>query len=225
MFDGQNGWAIASAESDIDLPRRDFVESSSLFDLLERQVVPMFYERDEGGLPRRWVQRVKHSLRTLGPRVEASRMLRDYVDNMYEPAARHDTLIRADECARARVFASWRQRVTGAWTGVRVDAVDGDHAVADLGAVRRVTAIVALGDLSSDDVAVELVHAPVGPNDELHDTTTVTMGLVVRDHDGRWQYEGSFVCERPGRYGFAVRVVPAHADLTTFAELGRVTWA
>jgi starch phosphorylase len=225
MYDGSNGWAIASAETDADMTRRDLVEAASLFDLLERQVVPMFYDRDETGLSRRWLQRVKHSLQTLGPRVEASRMVRDYVDNMYEPAAVHDTHMRAEGCTRAKAFAAWRERVTRAWPGVRVDSVDGDHGVADLGTVRRVTALVALGELSSDDVAVELVHAPVGPNDELHDPATVKMGLVVRDHDGRWQYEGSFVCERPGRYGFAVRVVPTHADLTTFAELGRVTWA
>jgi glycogen phosphorylase len=196
-----------------------------LFDLLEGEVVPLFYERDEGGVPRRWTRRMKHSLRTLGPRVEASRMLRDYVDNMYEPAARHDTLMRAEGYARSRSFAAWRQWVTNAWPGVRIDAVDSDHNVADLDAVRPVAATVALGDLSPDDVAVEVVHGPVGPNDELHETTTITLGLVVRDQDGRWRYEGSFACERPGRYGFAVRVVPSHPDLTTFAELGRVTWA
>ena len=168
---------------------------------------------------------MKHSLRTLGPQVEASRMLRDYVDKMYEPAARHDTRMRAEGYARSRSFAAWRQWVTNAWPGVHVDGVESDHNVADLGAVRRVAATVALGDLSPDDVAVEMMHGPVGPNDELRETSTVTLGLAVRDHDGRWKYEGSFVCARPGRYGFAVRVVPAHRDLTTFAELGRVTWA
>jgi starch phosphorylase len=152
-------------------------------------------------------------------------MVRDYVDHMYAPAAHHDTLMRADDCARARAYAAWRQRVTSAWPGVRVDGVEGDHGMADLGTPRRVTAIVALGELAPDDVAVELVHGPVGPNGELHDTATTKMGLVVRDQEGRWQYEGSFVCERPGRYGFSLRVVPAHTDLTSFAELGRVTWA
>ena len=152
-------------------------------------------------------------------------MLRDYVDNMYEPAARHDTLMRAEGCERARSFAAWRQWVANSWPGVRVDAVDSDHDVADLGAIRRVAATIALADLSPDDVAVELLHGPVGSNDELHATTTIAMGLVVRDQDGRWKYEGSFACDRPGRYGFAVRVVPAHRDLTTFADLGRVTWA
>jgi starch phosphorylase len=225
MFDGENGWTITSAETDADLARRDLVEASSLFDLLERHIVPMFYERDEGGVPRRWVQRIKHSLRTLGPQVEASRMLRDYFDHMYAPAARHDTLMRADGCARARSFASWRQRVTSAWPGVHLDAVDSDPDVADLGTPRRVKATVVLGELTPDDVAVEVAHGPVGPNDELLDSTTITMGLVVRDHDGRWTYEASFTCDRPGRYGYSVRVVPAHADLTTFAELGRVTWA
>jgi len=167
MFDGDNGWAIASAETDGYLPRRDLVEASSLFDLLERHVVPLFYERVEGGVPRRWTERMKHSLRTLGPQVEASRMLRDYVDNMYEPAARHDTRMRAEGYARSRSFAAWRQWVTNAWPGVHVDGVETDHNVADLGAVRRVAATVALGDLSPDDVTVEMMHGPVGPIDEL----------------------------------------------------------
>ena len=188
--------------------------------------MPLFYERDEGRCPGAGSRRVKHSLRIARP---AGRRRPAWCattsTSCTSPRARHDTLMRADGCARARALAAWRQRVTDAWPGVRVDAVDSDHDVADLGAVRRVAATVALGDLSPDDVAVELVHGPVGPNDELDDTTTVTMGLVVRDHDGRWNYEGSFACERPGRYGFTVRVVPAHPDLTTFAELGRVTWA
>src|SRR5439155_1781834 len=86
-FDGENGWAIASTEGWDDLGRRDQAEAASLFDLLERQIVPLFYERAPSRPPQRWLQRVRHSLRTLGPEVSASRMVRDYVDHRYEPAA------------------------------------------------------------------------------------------------------------------------------------------
>src|SRR5581483_9386794 len=106
MFNGENGWAISSAETYEDLTRRDEVEAESLFDLLERQIVPLFYERYGGPVPRRWVRRVKASLRTLGPQVSASRMVRDYVEEMYEPAA-----ARADAMAAAGADRLRRHRV------------------------------------------------------------------------------------------------------------------
>src|SRR5207302_9550477 len=87
MYEGDNGWAIASAETYDDVDRRDRVEAESLFNLLERQIVPLFYDRFEGPVPRRWVRRVKRSLRTLGPRGVASRMVRDYVEQVYEAIA------------------------------------------------------------------------------------------------------------------------------------------
>ena len=93
MFDGVNGWAISSAESVADLGHRDEVEANSLFELLETQILPLYYERRGGRFPREWVGRIKVSLRTLGPKVMASRMVRDYLNEMYEPtAAQSDAL-------------------------------------------------------------------------------------------------------------------------------------
>src|SRR5205807_1850692 len=86
LFDGENGWAIASADTYEDLAWRDQVEAGNLFDLLERHIVPLFYERQEG-LPERWLARMRASLRSLGPEVTAARMLREYVERLYEPLA------------------------------------------------------------------------------------------------------------------------------------------
>ncbi|MGH9187091.1 MAG: alpha-glucan family phosphorylase, partial [Acidimicrobiales bacterium] len=131
-FDGDNGWAISSAER-LDEERRDEVEANSLFELLERQIVPLFYERWEGPVPRRWARRVKAAMRSLGPKVTAARMVRDYVQQLYEPtAARADRLV-AGEFRAARELAAWKARVSGAWHGVHVDAVDTDASVTSLG--------------------------------------------------------------------------------------------
>ena len=93
MFDGSNGWAISSAEAIADVDHRDEVEANSLFELLERQIIPLFYDRGGGRFPRGWVTRIKASLRSLGPKVMASRMVRDYLSEMYEPiAAQSDAL-------------------------------------------------------------------------------------------------------------------------------------
>ncbi|MDP8938436.1 MAG: alpha-glucan family phosphorylase [Actinomycetota bacterium] len=225
MYDGENGWAIASAEGIEDLQRRDEVEAASLFDLLERQVVPQFYDALAGRAPRRWLQRVRHSLGTLGPAVSASRMVRDYVAQMYEPAAvRADSML-AEGARRARDLAAWKKRVMTGWDAVHIDAVETDTDVVDLGQARQVTATVGLGPLGPDDVHVQVVHGLVGSTDELLDTSVATMALSGPNGDGRHRYEGSFTCERAGRYGFTVRAVPAHPDAISFADAGRVTWA
>jgi starch phosphorylase len=226
MFDGENGWAISSAEGEEDLDKRDLVEANSLYEILERQVVPLFYERVEGPVPRRWVRRVRSALISLGPRVVASRMVRDYVEQMYEPVARRADSMTAAGNGRARALAEWKARVQAGWDDVRVESVESDAALADLGASRSVHAVVALGSLSGDDVQVQLVHGPVGPNDEIAEPHKVPMALLgLAEREGHYTYSGTFVCEQAGRYGLSVRVVPAHADLADPAEMGCVTWA
>ena len=226
MFDGENGWAISSAELEPDLERRDQLEADSLFEILEHQVVPMFYERTEGPVPRRWVHRVRSSLCSLGPRVVASRMVRDYVHELYEPSAARAETLALGSYARAKALAAWKQRVRDAWTDVHIVHVESDAGLADLGAERPVQAVVALGSLTGDDVVVELVHGPVGGNDELTMSSTSPMHLVgLADDQGAYRYEGRFPCDHAGRYGFNVRVLPSHPDLAVPAELGCTAWA
>jgi glycogen phosphorylase len=149
MFDGENGWAISSAEDVDDVERRDQLEAGALFDLLERQVVPLFYETYGGPVPRRWLKKVRKSLSSLGPKVTASRMVADYVELLYEPTAARTNTLSADGLARAQSLAAWKQRVAAAWHGVHVDRVEGDGAAAELGGSRTVEAVVSLGTLSA----------------------------------------------------------------------------
>jgi starch phosphorylase len=227
MFNGTNGWAIPSAESHHDLHRRDEIEADNLFEILERQVVPLYYDRRGGRFPREWVHRIKASMGSLGPKVLASRMVRDYVEEMYEPIARRATRIREDSYAPARNLAAWKQKVVAAWPDVSIAIVDQEQGASiDLGALREVTADVSLGRLSADDVAVELLHGQVVANDELTATSVVTMKLVGAGlTPSTLRYAGSFVCEHAGRLGYTVRVTPDHADLGVSVEMGCVAWA
>jgi starch phosphorylase len=225
LFDGENGWAITSAESIDDLVKRDQVEAESLFALLEGQIVPMFYERHEGHLPRRWIRHVKESIATLGPQVIASRMVRDYTEQLYEPTAARADGLSADRGVRAVALAGWKQRVRDSWKAVHIDAVDTDDTTIDLASERTVSAVVALGDLGEDDVQVQLLHGTVGQNDELTGTSVVTMQSAGAVDDAHVRYTGTFACDAPGRYGFTVRAVPAHPDLVNPVELGLVAWA
>jgi starch phosphorylase len=226
MFDGRNGWAISSAEEIEDLERRDALEAASLFDLLEHHVVPLYYDREEDAVPRRWVERVRSSLRSLGPRVVATRMVKDYVEALYEPTAAQTDSMSADGNARAKALAAWKARVVASWANVHVDTVESEDGVGDLGGSRQVEAVVALGGLSTDDVEVELVHGPIGLSEEFvtPEVAPMTNGGHA-DAEGHFHYTATFALDRAGRYGYTVRVVPHHADLVTPVELGIVAWA
>jgi glycogen phosphorylase len=223
-FDGENGWSISSAEGVEDMAKRDELEADSLFSLLESTVVPLFYERREGPVRRAWIRKVKASLASLGPKVSASRMVRDYVTELYEPTAERSEALASDGFARARALSGWKSRVAEAWPDVRVVDVDADAAGADVGSSREVTASVALGRLAADDVRVELLHGPVARGDELVGPTVVPLAEAGVDGDVT-RFRGSIMCERSGRYGFTLRVVPAGADVVTPLELGLVAWA
>jgi glycogen phosphorylase len=225
MFDGENGWAIGSAEQVSDLARRDELEANAVFDLLENQVVPLFYDRFDAPVPRRWIDKVTHSLASLGPQVNAARMVRDYTDELYEPtAARVETMTGA-HLDRARDLAAWKQRIRSAWHTVHVERVDGGTDTTELGAERAVSTVVGLGELSPADVEVQLLHGPVGSGDELTEPVVTSLahaGSADADHD---RYSGTFTCSQPGRFGFTVRVVPSHPDLVSPAEMGLAAWA
>ena len=213
MFNGKNGWQITSAESYGDLQQRDEVEANSLFEILERQVVPLYYDRGGDRFPRAWVARIKDSLLSLGPQVQASRMVRDYVVQMYEPMAKRAEALSANEYARAKKLADWKRRVLQAWGRVSVLNVELDSTalVTDLGATRQATAEIALGDLKASEVAVELLHGPISAADEIASWEVVRMELKEpATGPGISVWDGSFVCDAAGRHGFTVRVVPSH---------------
>jgi starch phosphorylase len=224
-FTGDNGWAITSAEHVEDLARRDMLEADSLFGLLEQQIVPLFYDRGPDGVPHGWVERVKTAWGTLGPRVTAARMVRDYTNLQYQPLAARAERLWADGEQRARQLVSWKARVVAAWPAVHVDGIGPALEVTDIGAGQDVEAQVSLGGLDEDDVQVQLLHGPVGESGELTAASVEPMTRREPVDDVHHRYAGRFIPTQAGRYGYTVRVVPAHGDMVSPIELGLVAWA
>ncbi|MEU2036897.1 alpha-glucan family phosphorylase [Nocardia amamiensis] len=224
MFDGENGWAIPTADGVRDEQRRDDLEAAALYDLFERTVAPRFYDRDASGMPVRWVEMVRHTLQTLGPNVLASRMVRDYAVQYYAPAAAAYQRATADDFAVAHAIAEYRHRVESAWPSVKVIQVDsaGLPDTPVIGARLSLTARVELGGLSVSDVVVQAVLGRVSATDDLSDTTTVPM-----THSGSDSGVELFTVDTPvplsGAVGYTVRVLP-HSDLlASDAEFGLVS--
>ncbi|MGX7824748.1 alpha-glucan family phosphorylase [Actinokineospora sp. 24-640] len=223
FHDGSNGWAIPTADGVHDPVRRDDLEAAALYELMGSQVAPLFYDRDAAGVPTRWLAMVRHTLDTLGPRVQASRMVGEYVDLHYAPAATAGALAEAEDFQMARDLADYRRRLSGAWSYVRVTGcelgMDDGHTPV-IGDPVTVHAAVDLAGLAPSDVEVQAVIGRVGDTDELTDVVTASMHPA---EPGR--YVAEMALPHAGALGVTVRVLPKHGLLATPAELGKVVLA
>ncbi len=222
-YDGDNGWAIPSADGVDDPDRRDDIESVALYDLLENEVAPRFYDADADGVPSRWLEMVRHTLKSLGPKVLATRMVSDYVTELYGPAAVAGRRLNADYQGAARL-AEWKQRIRTGWPAVRVEHVE-SQGVGDspeVGTTLTVEAYVGLGDLVPADVDVQLLHGVVTAEDTLVNTRVESLAAVESYEGGRHRFDGSVQLERSGGFGYTVRVIPRNEFLISPAELGVV---
>lgn len=230
-YDGQNGWEIPTADGVVDEGRRDDLEANALYDLIEQTVRRQFYERDDNGVPSRWVDMVRHTLKELGPKVLASRMVRDYTQNYYAPAAQSAARTIASTeglpFGAARELAAYRTRVRESWPYVRITEVD-SSGLPDtplLGSELTLAATVLLGGLAPDEVVVQAVVGRVDDDDALIKPIHVDMTHIGSSDDGAQIFIAQTALPLSGSVGYTVRVLPHHPLLASDTELGLVTFA
>jgi len=221
-FDGENGWAIPTADGVEDTDRRDDLEAEGLYNLIENAVSPAYYSRDDHGIPPRWLTMMRHTLSVLGPKVLATRMLKEYVNRLYIPAAQAGRAVEMDNNALARDLSSWKQRVRSAWSQVKVEHVDADGLgdVVNLGSQVMIRAYVSLGALSPDDVDVQVVCGRVDADDRIRQSEHHSMVAGERYDGNRWQYSLPIDLAMNGPFGYTVRIVPSHTGLASNADMG-----
>jgi starch phosphorylase len=225
MYTPEVGWAIPSAEYATDLEARNDLEAASVYELLERQVVPLYYRRAEGDLPHDWLAKVKRSIVRLGPQVESTRMLREYVERLYEPAAVRCDEMSADGYERSRDLVRWTRHLVRSWPSVAVAATSYEEIEGEVGRV-RVHAHIDLGGLEPGDVAVEVLYGEVDLDGDLEQPEIVAMELAgPGDHPDWRRYQAEVTFPRAGNFGFTVRCVPSHPDIDDYAQVGRVALA
>jgi starch phosphorylase len=202
-----------------------------MYDLIEHQIAPRFYDRDGDGVPTAWIARIRHTLATLSAPLSAERMVREYVERLYVPAASYEDRLTEDDFAEARSLAAWKEKVEAAWPGVNVAHVDagGVDAVPQVGDELHVRALVHLNGLDPSDVEVQVVYGR-SRDDELTDVHRQALMVdtsVPGTHDATVAHEfvGTVRLAWAGSFGYTVRVVPVNDLLLTPAELGLVTTA
>lgn len=227
-YEPEIGWAIARGEQRLDPERQDEVESIALYDTLEREVVPLFYNRARDGLPRRWIERMKASIQTLAPIFNSNRMVTDYVERFYLPGAEHVWALTLNNMARAKSFAAWVERVRSEWPQLAFEAV---HAQSPpelaVGATIPVTARVRLGELAPDDLWVEVYHGPLDSQERIDPRQA---GTIIMDHRGEvspgvHEYQAEIPARSSGLGGYTVRLLPRSIDLVSPYGLHLIHWA
>lgn len=223
-YEERVGWAIGTGEEFQDFEYQDRVEAQALCSVLEQEVVPLFYERGADGLPRNWIAMMKASIRKLAPRFSTMRMVKDYTERFYVPAAEHYHRLCANGYEAARALAEWKARVRAAWSDVTVVGVS-NTGLEDvtLGCALPLEARVRLGRLSPADVRVEVYHGPLGPDGGLERGEAVRLEWVAAENEVH-VYRGTVPCQVSGLHGYAVRVLPDHDGVLVPNELPLITW-
>jgi len=224
MSTGDNGFDIASFDNDHDTARRDHREASATFDVIENEIVPLFYATDDGGVPHGWVGKIIENWKTLGWNVVAARMVRDYVTKLYEPAAATSDLVSADDAAAARELAAWKAGVAAAWDGVSIQLVSDGSEVSDgvTGAARIVLARIDAGKLRGDELVVQVLHGPLRPDGSFDEERTEAVTLEPTDEAG--VFAGAFQPADAGPWGASARALPTHRALPSIFDTGLVTY-
>ena len=218
------GWAIGRGEEYQDNALQDEVEGKALYDLLEREIIPLFYNRGMDGLPREWIRRMKESMRQVGKEFSTHRMLMEYTERFYLPALAQAEALGAEGCALCREVAAYLEKVRQNWDDLGVDELASPTAsILKIGEKISVTAKVRLAGLAPQEMDVELYYGSLSSQGEIEEPRRLTMSHCGSEKD-RALYCADLVCDRTGRQGYTVRILPSHPGLVHPFLPGLVKW-
>jgi len=223
-FNGHNGWSIGEGREYRDAETRDAADSQALYAVLEQEVIPAYYDRDEQGFPRVWVGIMKEAIRSIAPRFSMSRMVKEYTSRFYVPALQQAERFDEEGYALARTLAAWKQHIAESWPQLAVHASGPRDGQSGLGEPIDVQAQVYLGALKPEDVAVEVVYGR-DDNGTIVDTASIEMTPNGTDSTGARIYQARVIPATNGLLVYGVRVRPAHQALPNRYALGLVRWA
>jgi starch phosphorylase len=221
----ERGWRIGDGEEYADAAYQDTVESQALYNVLEDNVIPCFYERKNGDTPDRWLKMMKESMKMAMVQFCARIMVKKYEKDFYLPAAKRFTHLTVDNAKEAVILSAQYKRLSTLWGNIRIEhPVRKAEGPFQVGENFEVTAVVNLGELRPDEVKMELYYGSLKTVDSIVDSHSQEMTVKENREDGEYLYKCSITCSYSGRYGFTVRVIPSGDDRIRFAP-GLITWA
>ncbi len=228
-YDPAFGWAIGNGEEypEYEWDHQDFVESEALYNILEHDIIPLYYDRTRDNLPREWIARVKNSIATLAPFFNTDRMVQEYTDQTYIPCAAMTTNLTTPTLDKGLAYAAWRSKVSEAWNSVNVRNVEVSEKTLKVGTKLEVKAVVQLGRLKPEDVQVQLYYGQLNPRGEITSGgKAIPMQLVGANGDGEsYTFTTQLSYDTSGERGLSVRILPQNDSLPTPFQPGMIRWA
>jgi glycogen phosphorylase len=226
----QSGWAIGTEDEYNNDEYQDHMDSESLFELLEKEVIPEFYERGADGLPRKWIARMKQSIRSVCSFFNTNRMVQEYFERLYSPANTLCLKLLSEHGKGAKDLAHWKANLVHEWGKVWVfDIRANSEEPMMAGSTLDVTAHVSLGPIKAEEVQVELYYGALDANGNITNPTRATMSRTLTEDRKAPEfpihtYAGSISVQSCGQQGFAVRVLPNYPNVELRLEPGLIRW-
>jgi len=219
------GWAIGRGEEFENPDEQDKFEAESLYSLLEQEVVPLFYSRSAGKLPREWIRLMKNSIMTLSPAYNTTRMVREYYQSYYRPGADRWQKRSANQLQLARGLCKWKEKIQQQWPSVRIISAESEngHDIR-VGTSIRVLTTVETGGLSAEELRVEAFHGPIDADGNIIAGVGVVMQLQKQLKKNLFVFEAQIPCDTTGQHGYSVRIFPNHPEISDPRETGLITW-
>ena len=223
-YRGNNGWAIGRGEVYNDLAYQNEVESQAIYDLLEKEVVPLFYDRGSDGIPRGWLAFMKNSLQSLCPVFSTDRMVQEYARRCYIPAYEHWERLNRDGLRLAVELARWKQRLHGLWGQLSIDAVEAEiNKEVTVGDRLPIKVTITCGEIPLSEIAVEVYFGVLDSRGAIMGGEIVPLS-PAGDPERQGNFDGELECRFCGRHGFMLRVMPRHPELGTVYDPGLILW-
>ncbi|PPJ64623.1 alpha-glucan family phosphorylase [Cuspidothrix issatschenkoi] len=223
----RTGWAIGHGENYEDPNYQDEIEANALYELLEKEVVPLFYDhRDGDGLPRPWVAKMKDAIRLNCPFFNTARMVREYAQRAYFPASDRYHTLTVDNYAPAKELAAWKAKLGEHWFNIKIKDIDVSSASdIEVNQTVAVKAKVDLATLNPDDVQVELYQGSIDANGDIVNAIPVVMDYQGKDPDSLSVYTANITYTTSGLQGLSLRVLPRNQYLSSPYEPRLIAWA
>ena len=226
-YNGNNGWAIGPEIDNGTIEFQNEVDASSLYQLLENQIIPLYYAKPDGKLPLAWLQLMRESIRSVTPVFNTHRMVKEYTERLYIPAAKSHEDFSRDNCSAATHLSQWKSKMRKDWPQVRIQDVqigNTDRQNIPVGESLQLSARVHLGAVDPKHVRVEAYHGE-SENGGIKNPAVTILAQSSQNGDGSYIYQGLVPASESGAYGFSVRVVPTNPHLMQEHELRLITWS
>lgn len=223
-YSPQTGWSVGAGEDYDDPDYQDEVESKALFDVLENDVIPLFYDYSSNNLPRKWISMVKNSIMELCPFFCTDRMVKEYTDRIYIKAYNNWMRLSENEFARTKELVAWKQHIVDHWPNVEILSAGIQQKEADVGFALKVDAEVFLAGLKPHDVLVQSCSGPLDSDYNIDGGNSFDMKCIEQCGGNRFRYEGYIPCDESGLYGYSVRILPRHDELVDHFDLELTRW-